>query len=521
MWRGGTSGRPSDRSIGWRSLPRIRLCDIGREHPDIIDARITHIAQMPNVQAEEEIRNSGPTADFMPATEFNKFRYQIDIDGNTNSWPGLFQKLLTGSPVLKVASPGNYRQWYYDRLAPWVNYVPVATDMSDLVEKIEWLASHDDAVARAIGQQGKALAESLDYDGEVRRSIPIIAAAVRHFSGRPETELRFANGGQAAAEYLVDGWTAAENGLPWAIGDVSHIDLPRPIAACDFVLELDVRPHVHPQLRPSQRLTVCVNGEAMHSVSLGTPSTVTCLVPRRLLEARDRMRITLLHPNGVALTAYQRAGDASPAAIALHTLRLTSLVNYAGTLPASQDGKNAGAFCHALDGVSPGVAPVGFEPRPTRQGTVMRALYGRDVWQGYLPSRPRRLEIQGWNGNHPLFQRLLQASPGKVCFVDVGAWKGQATVFVANFLHSRMRWTAVSLPSIPSWQATTGPPRASSSERWVGRPDIYETLVENVFYSGMSHLVVPLPETPLAAARILTGRGVGADVVSPRRIASL
>jgi hypothetical protein len=85
MWRVGTSGHPTDRSIGWRTLPRIRLCEIGREHPDIIDAGITGIAQMPNAYAAKEVRNSGLMAGFVPVNDFNKFRYQIAIDGNSNS----------------------------------------------------------------------------------------------------------------------------------------------------------------------------------------------------------------------------------------------------------------------------------------------------------------------------------------------------------------------------------------------------------------------------------------------------
>lgn len=35
-------------------------------------------------------------------------------------------------------------EWYYDILKPWVHYVPVKRDLSDLVEKIEWLKENDD-----------------------------------------------------------------------------------------------------------------------------------------------------------------------------------------------------------------------------------------------------------------------------------------------------------------------------------------------------------------------------------------
>jgi hypothetical protein len=59
----------------------------------------------------------------------------IDIDGNANSWDGLFWKLLSNSVVLKVES--NNSQWYYSQLKPWHHFVPVKADLSDLVEKVE------------------------------------------------------------------------------------------------------------------------------------------------------------------------------------------------------------------------------------------------------------------------------------------------------------------------------------------------------------------------------------------------
>lgn len=133
FWRGGTSGYPTDPVVGWRSLPRIRLCDIARDRPDLIDAGISHAVQ---TATDEQVRAAGYMRPRAPMEAFNKYKYQIDIDGNTNSWPGLFQKLLSGSPVLKVKSREGYRQWFYDRLKPWVNFVPVASDMSDLVDKI-------------------------------------------------------------------------------------------------------------------------------------------------------------------------------------------------------------------------------------------------------------------------------------------------------------------------------------------------------------------------------------------------
>jgi glycosyltransferase involved in cell wall biosynthesis len=92
-------------------------------------------------------------------------RYLIDIDGWANSW-GLLQKLLTGAAVLKVASQTGARQWYYDRLEPWVNYVPVRADFVDLDDAISFVLENDER-AREIGEAGRRLALSLNLESEI------------------------------------------------------------------------------------------------------------------------------------------------------------------------------------------------------------------------------------------------------------------------------------------------------------------------------------------------------------------
>jgi hypothetical protein len=177
LWRGATTGRSGN--AGWRALPRIRLCGLSVAHPNLIDAGITTLVHgAASAEVAAEIRQAGYMRDFLPPHAFAMCRYQIDIDGNSNAWASLFQKLLTGSAVLKVASELGWRQWYYDRLEPWVNFVPVASDMSDLLEKISWLVAHDQEAA-AIGAAGRRLALSMTYEAEIAAAIPVIAAAMK------------------------------------------------------------------------------------------------------------------------------------------------------------------------------------------------------------------------------------------------------------------------------------------------------------------------------------------------------
>jgi hypothetical protein len=184
LWRGATTGIPATPG-DWRTLERIRLCELARrhEHTGLIDAGISSIIQFGDPLVVQQIRDSGLVRGPIPWQEWGRYKYQIDIDGNSSPWSNLFQRLLTGSPVLKVESSRGLQQWFYDELVPWRNYVPIAPDMSDLMEKIGWL-SRNDAVAERIGRGGLALAEHLSYEREIARSAAVVGSAFRYFNGR-------------------------------------------------------------------------------------------------------------------------------------------------------------------------------------------------------------------------------------------------------------------------------------------------------------------------------------------------
>jgi Glycosyl transferase family 90 len=182
FWRGATTGVPV-RFGDWRSLERIKLCELAQryEHTKLLDIGISSIAQFDDARSDE-IRRSGLMREAVPWENWGRFKYLIDIDGNSSPWSNLFQRLLTGSTVMKVESTRGLRQWFYDELIPWHNYVPVAPDLSDLVEKIEWLEINQ-GTARTIGQNGLELAARLNYERELRRSVDVISSAFRYFRG--------------------------------------------------------------------------------------------------------------------------------------------------------------------------------------------------------------------------------------------------------------------------------------------------------------------------------------------------
>jgi hypothetical protein len=173
FWRGASTGV---RTADVMELPRVRLCTLGLQMGPKADIGLNRLVGVDDEEAKA-VAAANLIRPEVRLDHLDRYRVHIDIDGNSNSWPGLLTKLHSGSPVMKVQSPWGFRQWYYDRLKPWENYVPVRSDMSDLEEKLDYLLAHP-AQAEAIGEQGRALARSLSYDSQVAWAAPVAAAAL-------------------------------------------------------------------------------------------------------------------------------------------------------------------------------------------------------------------------------------------------------------------------------------------------------------------------------------------------------
>ena len=94
-------------------------------------------------------------ASFLPPDRLLSYKYHINLEGVTCVYPGYQWRLLSGSLVFKQES--EEVQWFYYFLKPWVHYVPVREDLSDLIENIQWAKAHD-LEAKAIGENARHFA---------------------------------------------------------------------------------------------------------------------------------------------------------------------------------------------------------------------------------------------------------------------------------------------------------------------------------------------------------------------------
>lgn len=97
--------------------------------------------------------------------EQSTYKYIIHVPGHVQAYR-LSIELAMRSVILMVQTP--YRIWYESGLTPWVHYVPVAADLSDLDAQITWCLTHD-AECQAIAERARAFYDQhLTRDGCLR-----------------------------------------------------------------------------------------------------------------------------------------------------------------------------------------------------------------------------------------------------------------------------------------------------------------------------------------------------------------
>ncbi|XP_051283975.1 protein O-glucosyltransferase 1 [Dicentrarchus labrax] len=133
---------------GSRTSPeRDPLILLSRESPDLVDAEYTK-----NQAWKSEKDTLGkPPAKEIPLVDHCKYKYLFNFRGVAASFR--FKHLfLCGSLVFHVGD--EWQEFFYPQLKPWVHYIPVKQDLSDLRELLQFVKEND-AIAQEIATRGK------------------------------------------------------------------------------------------------------------------------------------------------------------------------------------------------------------------------------------------------------------------------------------------------------------------------------------------------------------------------------
>ncbi|GJN90841.1 hypothetical protein Rhopal_003855-T1 [Rhodotorula paludigena] len=100
--------------------------------------------------------------EWMTPDEQNEYKYVIDVDGN--GWSGRFHRLMSSNSL--VLKSTIFPEWYSEMIQPWVHYVPIATDYSDLWTTMAFFMGDEngkgahDELAEEIAAEGKRWTET-------------------------------------------------------------------------------------------------------------------------------------------------------------------------------------------------------------------------------------------------------------------------------------------------------------------------------------------------------------------------
>ena len=129
--------------------------------------------------------------------------------------------------------------------------------------------------------------------------------------------------------------------------------------------------------------------------------------------------------------------------------------------------------------------------------------------------RGLKLDLQGWNSTHPIFERVFDVCKPRT-IIEVGTWKGASTVHMLKLADKLA--LDVQIICVDTWIGSNEVLWANNQLRPLlnlrhGYPNLFPQSIFNMIELDLVSRVFPLPLTSTAASRLLKGMGVSADVI--------
>lgn len=148
--------------------------------------------------------------------------------------------------------------------------------------------------------------------------------------------------------------------------------------------------------------------------------------------------------------------------------------------------------------------------------SLIEQIHGSNPYDDFSPviAKP---DMQGWNGRHPALSRCVDELKPDI-IIDVGAWKGLSTSFLAK---AALKHKAdAKVISVDTW--------LGSPEHWMhyrkdkifeqlrcknGYPQLFYVFLSNMVHQRLQETVIPLPQTSDNAFVILKKHKIVADII--------
>lgn len=145
FFRGGDSG--ICKKEFWPYCQRPYLAKLSVDYPEWIDAKLS--LDLHHKEWKDYARNHGLIGNYVSIAEHGAYKYLLDIDGNCASNPRNQFLMFTGSTIFKAMT--NSRSWFYPCIKPFVHFIPIENDFSDLFSQIDWALENDSECQKIAG----------------------------------------------------------------------------------------------------------------------------------------------------------------------------------------------------------------------------------------------------------------------------------------------------------------------------------------------------------------------------------
>ncbi len=149
---------------------RLKSVLISKKYPDLLDSAISQWNPRPRFQNKglelvtfsKDLVNKIGTGSFVSMAEQSNYKFILILDGHISpvrigASMGLYSLLLIPD--------SNYTIWVQEYLKPWIHYVPIKSDLCDLIDKIKWCKEHDSKCKKMAEESYKLYKQHVSKDG--------------------------------------------------------------------------------------------------------------------------------------------------------------------------------------------------------------------------------------------------------------------------------------------------------------------------------------------------------------------
>jgi hypothetical protein len=146
VFRGATTGAGFDSKTNQRLL----AYELTRSRQDLFDVGFTKWNLRPRkFEGQKYLQTiemkEYPVLKHMSLQEQSTYKYILNLEGHVSAYR-LSYELSSGSVVLLAAS--KWKMWYSDMIKPYIHYIPVSENLSDLISQVEWCKNNDEKCAK-------------------------------------------------------------------------------------------------------------------------------------------------------------------------------------------------------------------------------------------------------------------------------------------------------------------------------------------------------------------------------------